>query len=229
MLLGVPPLPVACRPKKNKSEGNAEEMLLANEMRRNRGKSRSNLQNGEVSGAASAELLRRRFPTSFVTTHGACRPRTPTSLALPVSGTLPSSSARRSCLRLCSTSCASSVGVLLTALHHRLLDALRATLWPASPPRVAAFPRARRSRPSPQWALCACASPARGAPAAAASACERPGPRLVFATRRSSARRALCSAAPRSPPSPRPVLAAIFLCRKHHWPLPVSAAASPLQ
>ena len=36
-------------------------MLLENEMRRNRGKSRSNLQNGEVSGAASAELLRRRF------------------------------------------------------------------------------------------------------------------------------------------------------------------------
>jgi hypothetical protein len=29
------------------------------------------LQNGEVSGAASAELLRRRFPTPFVTTHGA--------------------------------------------------------------------------------------------------------------------------------------------------------------
>ena len=140
-----------------------------------RGKSRSNLQNGEVSGAASAELLRRRFSTSFVTTHGTCRPRTFTSLALPVSGTLPSSSARKSRLPTCSTACASSVEVLLTALHHRLLDALRATLWPASPPHVAAVPRAHRSRPSPQWAPCACASPVRGAPAVAASACGRPG------------------------------------------------------
>ena len=162
---------VVCRPKKI----GRKKMLLENEMRRNRGKSRSNLQNGEVSGAASAELLRRRFPTSFVTTHGACRPRTFTSLALPVSGTLPSSSARKSRLPTCSTACASSVEVLLTALHHRLLDALRATLWPASPPHVAAVPRAHRSRPSPQRAPCACASPVRGAPAVAASACGRPG------------------------------------------------------
>jgi hypothetical protein len=165
-------LPAACRPKKI----GRKKMLLENEMRRNRGKSRSNLQNGEVSGAASAELLRRRFPTSFVTTHGACRPRTPISLVLPTSGTLPFSSAHKSRLPTCSTACASSVEVLLTSLHHRLLDALRATLWPTSPPHVAAVLRAYLSRSSPKQTPHALVPPVRGAPAAAASACERLGP-----------------------------------------------------
>eukprot|EP01046_Picozoa_sp_COSAG06_P064936 COSAG06_NODE_15728_length_1049_cov_80.169474_1_plen_216_part_10 len=65
--------------------------------------------------------------------------------------------------------------------------------------------------------------------AAAASACGRPGLRLVFATRRSSVRRALCSAASRAPPLPRLVLAAAVISRRCHEPLSIPAAASTLQ
>ena len=166
-------MPAACRPKKIGRKKCSSKMRCA-EIGANPDRTCKMVRSPAQRPPRFSELLRRRFPTSFVTTHGACRPRTPISLVLPTSGTLPSSSPRKSRLPLCSTACASSVEVLLTALHHRLLDALRATLWPASPPHVAAVPRAHRSRPSPQWAPCACASPVRGAPAVAASACGRP-------------------------------------------------------
>ena len=100
-------------------------------------------------GAASAGLRRRRFPTSFVTTPGACWPRNTTVLSRHITATLPCSSARRSGRPICSTACASVVEAPRTALYCRPLGASRATPRRASPPHARADAAAAGAPASP--------------------------------------------------------------------------------